>query len=43
MSKPSIAKYFPFMRVKILGQNVHHQHTSSALIFIGPGNGLLLS
>lgn len=36
MSRPSIAKYFPFMRVKILGQNVHHRDASSALIFVGP-------
>ena len=36
MSELSITKYFPFMRVKITGQNVHHQDASSALIKLGP-------
>ena len=36
MSKLSIAKYFPFMRVKILKQNVHHEDASSALVFMSP-------
>lgn len=36
MSNLSIARYFPFMRVKITGQNVHHDDASSALVKLGP-------
>jgi len=36
MSGLSIARYFPFMRVKITNQNVHHEDASSALIKIEP-------
>lgn len=36
MSGLSIARYFPFARMKIVRQNVHHQDTSSACIFIEP-------
>jgi len=36
MSGLSIARYFPFMRVKITGQNVHHENASSALIKLEP-------
>jgi len=36
MSGLSIAKYFPFTRVKIIKQNVHHKQASSALIYIQP-------
>ena len=34
MSVLSITKYFPFTRVKIIKQNVHHKDASSALIYI---------
>jgi transposase len=36
MSGLSITKYFPFTRVKIIKQNVHHKEASSALIHIQP-------
>jgi len=36
MSELSITKYFPFTRVKIIKQNVHHKDASSALIYIEP-------
>lgn len=36
MSGLSIARYFPFTRVKIAGQNVHHEDASSALIKLEP-------
>jgi transposase len=36
MSNLSIAKYFPFMRVKITEQNVHHEDARSALIKLEP-------
>lgn len=36
MSGLSIIRYFPFARTKIVRQNVHHQDTSSACIFIEP-------
>jgi len=36
MSGLSITKYFPFTRVKIIKQNVHHKQASSALIYIQP-------
>ena len=36
MSGLSIARYFPFMRVKITKQNVHHEDASSALIKLEP-------
>jgi len=36
MSGLSITKYFPFTRVKIIKQNVHHKEASSALIYIEP-------
>lgn len=36
MSGLSIARYFPFTRVKIIKQNVHHKDASSALIYIEP-------
>jgi len=36
MSGLSITKYFPFTRVKIIKQNVHHKEASSALIYIQP-------
>ena len=36
MSGLSITRYFPFARMKIVRQNVHHQDTSSACIFIEP-------
>jgi len=36
MSELSITKYFPFMRVRITGQNVHHQDASSAMIKLSP-------
>ena len=36
MSGLSIRRYFPFARMKILKQNVHHEDASSALIYIAP-------
>ena len=36
MSRLSITRYFPFTRMKITKQNVHHQEASSALIYIEP-------
>ena len=36
MSSFSIARYFPFMRVKITKQNIHHEDASSALIKLEP-------
>lgn len=36
MSGLSIAKYFPFTRMKIIKQNIHHQDASSATVFIRP-------
>jgi transposase len=36
MSGLSITKYFPFTRVKVIKQNVHHKEASSALIYIQP-------
>jgi transposase len=36
MSGLSIAKYFPFARMKIIKQNVHHQDATSAMIYIQP-------
>ena len=36
MSGLSITRYFPFARMKILKQNVHHEDASSALIYISP-------
>lgn len=36
MSGLSITEYFPFMRVKITEQSVHHENTSSALIKLAP-------
>lgn len=36
MSKLSITRYFPFMRVKITGQNVHGDSARSALIKLSP-------
>ena len=36
MSKLSITKYFPFMRVKIIDQTVHGEDASSALIKLAP-------
>jgi len=36
MSGLSITKYFPFTRMKIIKQNVHHEDASSALIYIEP-------
>jgi len=36
MSDLSIARYFPFMRVKIAGQNVHHENASSAMVKLEP-------
>ena len=36
MSSFSIARYFPFMRVKITKQNIHHKDASSALIKLEP-------
>lgn len=36
MSGLSITEYFPFMRVKITEQSVHHENASSALIKMAP-------
>jgi transposase len=36
MSGLSITRYFPFARMKVTKQNIHHQETSSALIYIEP-------
>jgi transposase len=36
MSGLSITKYFPFARMKIIKQNVHHKDASSAMIYIQP-------
>jgi hypothetical protein len=36
MSGLSITRYFPFARMKIIKQNVHHKDASSACIFIEP-------
>lgn len=36
MSKLSITKYYPFMRVKIIDQTVHGEDASSALIKLAP-------
>lgn len=36
MSGLSITRYFPFTRVKIIQQNVHHKDASSAMIYIEP-------
>jgi transposase len=36
MSGLSITRYFPFTRMKILSQNVHHEDASSALIRLAP-------
>jgi len=36
MSRLSITRYFPFTRVKIIKQNVHHKDASSTLIYIEP-------
>ena len=36
MSGLSITEYFPFKRMKILYQNIHHEDASSALIRMAP-------
>jgi len=36
MSGHSITEYFPFMRVKIIEQSVHHEDASTALIKLAP-------
>ena len=36
MSGHSITEYFPFMRVKIIKQSVHHEDASTALIKLAP-------
>jgi hypothetical protein len=36
MSGLSITEYFPFKRMKIVEQNVHHEDASSALIYMTP-------
>ena len=42
MSDLSITKYFPFMRVKITKQTVHHEDASSAMIKFEPDRRYLL-